>query len=134
MGLSTNDMRVKIHYVPIHVVKDPMVSIGRCVGEHELPILKEIHGDGAIELIAGDETITKSGKGKNAAHERRVGDIIMRDDEIVNALEEYERLVRKYGRHVEREMSNAEAVYGRFDTGTFVSSLGGPVDREEKAA
>jgi hypothetical protein len=105
------------------------------VWEHEVPILEEIHGEGAIEVIEDtelilDRSITKDRK-KQIDHivkVNHIGDVFEGDP-----FEEYQRLAAKYGMHTEVRMSNVEKVYGSYRDGSFAKACGSPDNYEEMA-
>lgn len=76
--------------VTVLIRRSPMMSVPKVVGEHEVPVLKAVHGDGAIQ-VEGDAG----------------------EYEVEDAASEYERLALVYGVHVDRKQSYVEIVYGR---------------------
>jgi len=97
------------------------------VWEHEVPILEEVHGEGAVEVIDQvndmlDNAVTKDRKA--------ILDHIVKTNGIGNSFdgdpfEEYQRLAVKYGMHTEVRMSNVEKVYGSYRDGAFKRACGG---------
>jgi hypothetical protein len=103
------------------------------VWEHEVPLLEEVHGEGAIEVIEDiDDLLDKSivrGRKENIEHivkTHGINDVFHGDP-----FEEYQRLATKFGQHTEVRMSVVEKVYGAYRDGAFKTACGGGEDYEE---
>ncbi len=81
------------------------------VFEHEIPILEEIHGEGAVTVI--DE--------KNY-DEMQI--VVPQLKEPIDANAELSRLMSVYGAHAEIPMSNVEVVYGKNQLKRFALAAG----------
>lgn len=96
------------------------------VWDHEVPILEEIHGEGAVEVINDIEDLLDNSVTKNRRKviddiisARQLGEVFAGDP-----FEEYQRMGMKYGAHTEVRMSNVEKVYGSFRDGAFTRACG----------
>lgn len=96
------------------------------VWEHEVSILEEVHGEGAVSVIADvedmlDNSVTKDRKAiiDHIVKTNRIGEEFSGDP-----FEEYQRLSIKYGMHTEVRLSNVEKVYGSFREGAFTNACG----------
>lgn len=97
------------------------------VWEHEVPILEEIHGEGAVTVIDDvedllDDAVIK-GRKENLAHIVKVNKL--GEEFAGDPGEEYQRMILKYGMHIEVKMSNVEKVYGAYRDGAFKKACGG---------
>ncbi len=96
------------------------------VWDHEIPILAEIHGESAIDVISDPEGLLDPTIVKNRAaqieHLMRVSKLGSVFDG--DSFEEYQRLTMKYGMHPEVKMSNVEKVYGSYSMGRFSDRVG----------
>lgn len=104
------------------------------VWEHEVAILEEVHGEGAVEVVADvddmlDNSVTKDRKTiiEHIVKTNRIGEVFAGDP-----FEEYQRLSIKYGMHTEVRMSNVEKVYGSYREGAFTKACGGDGEEYEE--
>lgn len=102
------------------------------VWEHEVAILEEVHGEGAVEVIEDiedmlDNSVTKDRKVilDHIVKTNRIGEVFTGDP-----FEEYQRLSVKFGMHGDVRMSNVEKVYGSYREGSFRAACGSGDDTE----
>ena len=88
-------------YARITVNKDPMEKIARCVPVYEIPVLKAVHGETAVQLI----------------------DEVERDLDAPDVAEEFDRLRRLYRVHPERKVPYVEMVYGQPLSGGLAKAI-----------
>jgi hypothetical protein len=148
------------------VQRDMAESTPVTIFAHEFPILQAIHGPQAVRLIRDPERIViQSTEGAEESvrkvfidrNEKATGPkfeaaVKAEREKLVAAMlapgevdpdEEYARLVERYGRHVEIQVSNVEYVYGRSNSREWREALklqvsdlqeGGEVQESESAA
>jgi hypothetical protein len=85
-----------------------MSSTVKTVPPWEIAVLREVHGDGNVNMLREEEAIE---------HAQRLN--IMDDAEIEDIPTEYERLAVLYGLHRDVKITNVEKVYGPLSDGRF---------------
>lgn len=100
----------------IDVNRGPMSTTHLAVRPWEIPILKEVHGDSAVQIVRGEEQVE---------HARVLGittpETIDLSDGAIAA--EYDRLCTFYGMHKEVRVTNCERVYGLLEDGKFARAM-----------
>lgn len=124
----------------VEIKRGPTDTIGAVVFPHEVPILREIHGDGNVNPVKDTDP-----DGRRLLRDalRAKGPVVQREDfpdedlaadSVVTVKhfdpaddpeEEYHRLAKVYGMHAEQNRSNVEVVYGRFEEGRFAAAVRG---------
>lgn len=84
----------KTHRVQVLVRRSPMSEIPRVIFKHELPLLNEMHGEGAVKVINAPESV--------------VGGPVNLD-----AKAEWSRLIDVYGMHPEQAGALVDIVFNR---------------------
>ena len=122
--------------VLVTVARDMTTKTSQVVWQHELPILQEMFGEDAVQVV--DPSTLDEGYSDKAVPSmlpyNKSQDQVLRPSVtqgigfafLGSPRAEYERLVAAYGRHKDRDEANVESVYGRFQTGRFESMLGEP--------
>lgn len=96
-----------LKHAKILIVRNPMEKIAKCVPLHEIPILKDVHGEGAV--IVGDE--------------------VSSNVPVPEVEAEFERLKAFYGMHHEIRMPYVEHIYGGPLTGGLARALESATDK-----
>lgn len=104
---------IKCSRALVLVKRDMAEEIPVCAFVHEIPILQVIHGANAVYPAPNPEQVlAQSTEGLDAAEQRTQVQRMLAPGEV-DAEAEYGRLVERYGRHAEVNVSNVEYVYGR---------------------
>lgn len=90
-----------LKYAKILVIRNPMEKIAKCVPLHEIPILRDVHGAGAIDIQSE----------------------VSSTEPVPEVEAEFERLKAHYGMHHEIPMPYVEHVYGGALTGGLGRAL-----------
>lgn len=98
-----------LKYAKVLVVRNPMEKIAKTVPLHEVPVLRDVHGAGAV-IVEGE-----------VSSEMPVPDVEA----------EFERLRAVYGQHPEINMPYVEHVYGGALTGGLGRALESATDHAD---
>lgn len=106
------------------------------IWEHEIAILDDIHGEGAVTVIEDHDQLvdasvkasidSKSGEKitRETLLQRRIKELGLGESFSTDPIEEYSRLERVYGMHPDVKNTYVERIYGRFEEGRFTKALG----------
>lgn len=98
--------------VLVAINSGPMSTTAAAVRPWEIPILREVHGAGAVSLVNEPEAL-EDAKYKGMLDPENF------EITVENLQIEYDRLCMYYGMHKEIKASNCERVFGLFDDGKF---------------
>jgi len=99
-----------LKYAKVLVVRNPMEKIAKTVPLHEVPILRDVHGEAAVV----------------------VGESVSSDMPVPDVETEFDRLRAVYGNHAEINMPYVEHVYGGALTGGLARALEAATDHGDE--
>lgn len=101
--------------VLVQVQRGPMSTTTIAIRPWERPLLEELHGEGAVQVVTEEEA---------NVHAERLGLLNVEPFDISNDLElEYDRLQTFYGMHPEVKVPIVERCYGKFSEGRFSKAV-----------
>lgn len=98
-----------LKYAKVLITRNPMEKIAKTVALHEVPILKDIHGEDAVE-VKGTVSSTRA---------------------VPEVKDEFQRLQALYGRHHSVNIPYVEHVYGGALSGGLAKALKAATDKAD---
>jgi hypothetical protein len=135
MAIKSASKKQLSQRVIVNITRDMTAVTPKIVWQHEIPILEEIFGDGAVKDVTAS-SLDEGYSGKISPEllaYNKLQDKILPPSSAVglgyvfagDPEAEYDRLASVYGRHKDENVLIVEKIYGRFQSGKFTEVVSG---------